>query len=476
MQELLRSYYDMGSEDPTATEDESFDIDAGGFAPERYVESLLQTKSMEELLRCDDKMVKEVKSLDSDMRELVYENYNKFIAATDTIRKMRGDVASMEQEMEKLTATMDQVGASSGALNTSLASKRDDVDKLVGVRRLLQKLEFLFELPAKLGAAIDEGRYGAAVADFTQVSGILRRYSHVSSFEAIRVESSVAIDGLCVTLMAAVRAALSASVRQQAETAGGGGPGGGGGDPDAAALGALPPETLTEYIGLLHHLGQREQAGCGTAAELQGLFLRYHQARLKAALARAVQLLLEQPQTGAVVVVVPSMAAGDASKGAAGDEAEEGGEEAAAGGDATSSSSPARAATTLSGVVERARASFLLPFAACAARFAELFMQQPPPGGGGEAAEGGEEAEGAGGQQAASEAAAARLMAFAGELLGCYFTAMRASFCSDVQRQRQQQQQRQQRQQRRRRRRRQQQQQQQQQRQRQQRRRRRRRR
>jgi hypothetical protein len=224
MQELLRSYYDMGED--TAAEDESFDIDAGGFAPERYVESLLQTKSMEELLRCDDKMVKEVKSLDSDMRELVYENYNKFIAATDTIRKMRGDVASMEEEMERLTATMDQVGASSGALNASLASKRDDVDKLVGVRRLLQKLEFLFELPAKLSAAIEGGRYGAAVADFTQVSGILKRYSHVSSFEAIRVESSVAIDGLCVTLMAAVRAALSASALQAAET-GGGWPGAG---------------------------------------------------------------------------------------------------------------------------------------------------------------------------------------------------------------------------------------------------------
>ena len=80
-----------------------------------------------------------------------------------------------------------------------------------------------------------------------------------------------------------------------------------------APLGALPPETLTEYIGLLHHLGQREQAGCGTAAELQGLFLRYHGHRLKVALARAVQL--EQPPLSAVV---PSMAAGGAEAGAAG--------------------------------------------------------------------------------------------------------------------------------------------------------------
>ena len=31
----------------------------------------------------------EIKSLDSDMQTLVYENYNKFISATDTIKKVR---------------------------------------------------------------------------------------------------------------------------------------------------------------------------------------------------------------------------------------------------------------------------------------------------------------------------------------------------------------------------------------------------
>ena len=30
----------------------------------------------------------EIKSLDSDMQTLVYENYNKFISATDTIKKV----------------------------------------------------------------------------------------------------------------------------------------------------------------------------------------------------------------------------------------------------------------------------------------------------------------------------------------------------------------------------------------------------
>ena len=42
------------------------------------------------------------------MQNLVYENYNKFISATDTIRKMKHNVADMEREMELLVSSMEK--------------------------------------------------------------------------------------------------------------------------------------------------------------------------------------------------------------------------------------------------------------------------------------------------------------------------------------------------------------------------------
>ena len=36
-------------------------------------------------------LVKDIRTLDSEMQQLVYENYNKFINATDTIKKMKSD-------------------------------------------------------------------------------------------------------------------------------------------------------------------------------------------------------------------------------------------------------------------------------------------------------------------------------------------------------------------------------------------------
>lgn len=40
---------------------------------------------------------------------------------------------------------------------------RSKMDKLVRVRRLLQRLDFLFQLPQKLEEAVQEGQYAKAI-------------------------------------------------------------------------------------------------------------------------------------------------------------------------------------------------------------------------------------------------------------------------------------------------------------------------
>ena len=51
------------------------------------------------------------------MQTLVYENYNKFIAATDTIRKMRIDFGAMEDEMDALAGKMQNISTFSGQVS-----------------------------------------------------------------------------------------------------------------------------------------------------------------------------------------------------------------------------------------------------------------------------------------------------------------------------------------------------------------------
>lgn len=45
-------------------------------------------KTLHEIIETENEIVKETRKLDSEMQTLVSENYNKFISATDTIRKV----------------------------------------------------------------------------------------------------------------------------------------------------------------------------------------------------------------------------------------------------------------------------------------------------------------------------------------------------------------------------------------------------
>lgn len=68
----------------------------------RYLQSLLRTARLDALLAKHTEMSSEIKNLDSDMQMLVYENYNRFISATDTIRTMKSNVDGMDASMQEL--------------------------------------------------------------------------------------------------------------------------------------------------------------------------------------------------------------------------------------------------------------------------------------------------------------------------------------------------------------------------------------
>ena len=75
---------------------------------------MLKAKSLPELVQRSNELSTEIKELDSDMQMLVYENYNKFISATETIQDMKTKVDGMEGEMGRLaTAVSEITGAGS---------------------------------------------------------------------------------------------------------------------------------------------------------------------------------------------------------------------------------------------------------------------------------------------------------------------------------------------------------------------------
>ena len=117
VRDLLSSYYGnqaaqgSGSATPEATTPSrrgaaggarGSGLDSAAFDADRYLNQLLRSTRLDGLLSKHVEMSTEIKVLDSDMQMLVYENYNKFISATDTIRSMKSNVDGMDTNMHEL--------------------------------------------------------------------------------------------------------------------------------------------------------------------------------------------------------------------------------------------------------------------------------------------------------------------------------------------------------------------------------------
>ncbi|ORZ02980.1 Vps51/Vps67-domain-containing protein [Syncephalastrum racemosum] len=183
---LLKKYYGIGNVAQNQTPaHQPFDIDAESFEPSRYFARLLKEKTLSGLVARDNELVSEIRGIDGDMKTLVYENYSKFISATDTIHKMKSNVESMESEMSLLTDNINNITDHCTTLNTALGPNRDKIRRLTNVHNLLKRLQFIFDLPNRLNQCLATGNYHQAVKFYSRASRLLDHYQHMSAFKGI---------------------------------------------------------------------------------------------------------------------------------------------------------------------------------------------------------------------------------------------------------------------------------------------------
>ncbi|CAA7013116.1 unnamed protein product [Microthlaspi erraticum] len=196
MRDLLSSFY---APDPSISTggssiNASFDnINSTSFDADQYMDLMIKKSNMEVLLQRHVQMAAEIKNLDTDLQMLVYENYNKFISATDTIKRMKSNIFGMEGNMDQLLQKIMSVQSRSDGVNTSLFEKREHIEKLHRTRNLLRKVQFIYDLPARLQKCIKSEAYGDAVRFYTGAMPILKVYGD-TSFQECRRASEEAIE------------------------------------------------------------------------------------------------------------------------------------------------------------------------------------------------------------------------------------------------------------------------------------------
>ncbi|AEO59942.1 hypothetical protein MYCTH_2112071 [Thermothelomyces thermophilus ATCC 42464] len=89
------------------------ELDSPDFDAQAYVANLLASSSLADLLRTYTTVLGEMRALDAERKALVYDNYSKLIAATETIRRMRGAQGSSDSASGSGPGSGPGVGAAS---------------------------------------------------------------------------------------------------------------------------------------------------------------------------------------------------------------------------------------------------------------------------------------------------------------------------------------------------------------------------
>ncbi|KAK5729615.1 hypothetical protein LTR17_011802 [Elasticomyces elasticus] len=188
----LRDYYgiknaapvDGRDAPPTPTLDsvQESELDKPDFDAHAYVQALLAKEGLEGVLRVEAGLVGEIRGLDGEKKALVYDNYSKLIAATDTIRNMR-------EKMDPLTETSTLMGDIERIAET--ASKLSEQMKTqhggdTGRRAQQQTVKWVLGAPDRLRQMVAEGKAGEAEAEWEEVSKILSKWDGVKGVEQVR--------------------------------------------------------------------------------------------------------------------------------------------------------------------------------------------------------------------------------------------------------------------------------------------------
>ena len=251
------------STNPSSSTNTDINLDSNNFNSTLYTQTLLQKQDTQTILKSTNDLSQSIRLLDSTMQTLVYENYSKFISATDAIRSIgqsgleygddidlnlenandqmklmnvdaenengkdetenkgsnetentrsikpkdsNGTFAHLPKKKNPLAILyekMTQIESRTQYLerSTSLSLKRKQVVEKLKLQRLLQRLTRLVELPNTLRKLQSQGRYEVAMRDYCDAMRILE--VHSGEFESLRnimQECNIIVKGMMLNV------------------------------------------------------------------------------------------------------------------------------------------------------------------------------------------------------------------------------------------------------------------------------------
>lgn len=199
---------DRDHDEPVSVAADPSDLDSNGFDVGKYLERTLSTLPLCELLGEERRLGAEARALDGEMKTLVYENYHKFVIATNTVDSMHRNVGAIEAGLQKLSADVSAAGVCVNSISASLEAKRARLQHLRSVEAHLVRLRAAADLPQRLEQCVSLGAYREAVEYYTRTAALFEHNRTLPSFARI--------SGECAAVIAELKQRLWADLSPQA--------------------------------------------------------------------------------------------------------------------------------------------------------------------------------------------------------------------------------------------------------------------
>lgn len=204
----LRDYYNLqsatqassvSSEPPTPSLDvaQESELDKPGFSPETYVTQLLSSAGLEGVLRIEAGLVSDIRSLDGEKKALVYDNYSKLIAATETIRSMREKMEPLSPGTSTLSPAIGHIAETAAGLKKDLRehARRYENDPRQEKQQQQKLVKWVLSAPDRIGRMHDDGETEAARDEWRRVEAVLNKWQGVAGVEEIKEKCLVMLEG-----------------------------------------------------------------------------------------------------------------------------------------------------------------------------------------------------------------------------------------------------------------------------------------
>ncbi|KAK6352799.1 hypothetical protein TWF696_004802 [Orbilia brochopaga] len=148
------------------------ELDSASFDPQICVDGLVASRDLKGLLKVENGLVNDIRGLDGERKSLVYDNYNKLIAATDTIRSMRSNMDPLTPATTTLLPAIAHIASVSESLVASVHVHDDATRHRASVRHVLAA-------PDRMAALLANGQREAAEREWGDAKRCVARWKGV---------------------------------------------------------------------------------------------------------------------------------------------------------------------------------------------------------------------------------------------------------------------------------------------------------